>query len=199
MVKDKQLAFLWILIIAMIGATGVFVAYRYGLPKIALTRFKTDTQTNQENKYPGNIKITSNTFSYGDEIPEKYTCKGKDINPPLSISGASSKVVTYALIIEDPDALYKVWTHWIVYNISPRTTQIYENFVPAGALLGQNDFGTDSYRGPCPPLGKHRYRFKLFALDTKLNLKMGATREDIDKAMETHILDVAELEGVFGK
>ncbi|GAG65703.1 unnamed protein product, partial [marine sediment metagenome] len=101
------------------------------------------------------------------------------------------------LIVDDPDAPAKTWVHWTVWNIDPKTTEILENSIPQDAVEGVTDFGTSGYGGPCPPSGTHRYFFKLYALDTTLDLSSSATVEDIQEAMEGHILDSVELIGLY--
>ncbi|OGC70244.1 phosphatidylethanolamine-binding protein [candidate division WWE3 bacterium RIFOXYC1_FULL_39_7] len=133
-------------------------------------------------------------------MPAKYTCSGDDINPPLTFSDVPAGTMSLVLFVDDPDAPFKTWTHWILYDIDPKITEIRENSVPKGAFLGENDFGKGTYAGPCPPVGKHRYFFYLYALDTVLDLDEGATREEIEEAMEGHILDSAlPLVGLFEK
>ncbi len=143
------------------------------------------------------IKITSPAFKNGDFIPQKYTCKGEDINPPLEFTNIPDAAKSLVLIMDDPDAPMGTWQHWLVWNISPEIKKIEENSVPKGAVLGRNDFGRLKYGGPCPPSGTHRYFFRLYALDVKLNLKEGATRKELDNAMGGHIIDSATLMGKF--
>ncbi|MGB9707708.1 MAG: YbhB/YbcL family Raf kinase inhibitor-like protein [Microgenomates group bacterium] len=145
------------------------------------------------------IKIQSSAFKQGEMIPEKYTCKGEDINPPLTIENVPTNAKSLALIIDDPDAPMETFTHWLLWNINPKTKEIKENSLPAGAILGINDFGKTAYGGPCPPSGVHRYYFKVYALDIILDLPAGANRSQLEKAIEGHILDYAELMGRFQK
>jgi len=142
------------------------------------------------------LTITSSAFSHKQPIPEQYTCKGKDINPPLSISGAPEQTQTLVLIMDDPDAPNGTWDHWIVYNIKP-TEQITENSIPG--TQARNSFNKVDYGGPCPPSGTHRYFFKLYALDTSLELDSGADKRHVEQAMQGHILEQAELIGLFSK
>ncbi|MDQ6938942.1 MAG: YbhB/YbcL family Raf kinase inhibitor-like protein [Verrucomicrobiota bacterium] len=141
------------------------------------------------------ISLSSPAFRAGEKIPEKFTCKGANVNPPLQFPGVPGGASSLVLILEDPDAPSALFTHWVVWNIDPTTRQIAEGNSPAGAVQGANDFGKTGYGGPCPPSGRHRYFFRLFALDQKLNLKSGATRKDLDKAMAGHILARGELMG----
>jgi len=143
-----------------------------------------------------NMKIESTAFGNDEMIPVNYTCDGEDINPPLTISGVPVDAQSLVLIVDDPDAPAGTWLHWTVWNIGPATTEIPENSVPVGAVEGETDFGTPGYRGPCPPSGIHHYFFKLYALDTTLELGVSATVQDIEEAMDDHILESAELVGL---
>ena len=145
------------------------------------------------------MRLTSPAFENNQLIPSKYTCDGEDINPPLRIEGVPEETKSLVLIVDDPDAPLGTWDHWIVWNIDPSTSLIEENKVPEGAIEGKNDFGKNSYGGPCPPSGTHRYHFKLYALDKKLQLDSSSEREAVEKAMEGHILDWAELIGLYGR
>ncbi len=145
------------------------------------------------------IKITSSVFSNGERIPQKYTCSGEDVNPPLSISNIPENAQSLVLIVDDPDAPMGTWNHWLVWNISPDRGEVVENSVPEGATLGKNDFGVVQYRGPCPPSGTHRYFFRVFALSKMLDLKEGASRQELEKAMKDYILDKGELMGIFSR
>lgn len=145
-----------------------------------------------------NMKISSSAFENNGLIPAKYTCNGEDINPPLFFADIPDGTESLALIAEDPDAPAGTWVHWLLWNIPPETGEIGENSVPEGALSGVNDFVKNSYGGPCPPSGTHRYFFKLYALDKKLSLPEGARKEELEKAMEGSVLDSAELVGLYG-
>ncbi len=142
------------------------------------------------------MKLTSPAFRHNETIPSKYTCDGENINPPLEISGVPKDAKSLVLIVDDPDAPSKTWTHWIVYNISPETKEIIENSTPGGTQ-GMNDFGKSEWGGPCPPSGTHRYFFKLYALNKTLDLPNNITKEQLEKAIEGAILDTAELIGVY--
>ena len=154
------------------------------------------------------LKVTSSAFQQGGPIPAQYTCEGKDISPPLSWSGLPSNARSVALIVDDPDAPdpakpQRVYVHWVVYNISPQTTSLAENAskggMPNGAVQGRNDWGKAEYGGPCPPIGRHRYFFKLYVLDTTLAGLKNATKADLEKAMKGHIVDSGELMGTYQK
>ena len=139
------------------------------------------------------ISISSPAFQAGSDIPAKFTCNGTNISPEIQIRGVPNEAKSLVLIVDDPDAPRGLFTHWIVWNIDPKTTRVAENSAPAGAVQGTNDFGKRSYGGPCPPSGTHRYFFKIFALDTKLDLKPSARRAELDAAMRGHVLAQGEL------
>ncbi|MFL6505999.1 MAG: YbhB/YbcL family Raf kinase inhibitor-like protein, partial [Candidatus Udaeobacter sp.] len=139
------------------------------------------------------ISITSPAFESGGDIPAKFTCNGANGNPPLHISGVPKETKSLVLIVDDPDAPRGLFTHWITWNIDPKTTEVAENSAPASAIQGMNDFGKRNYGGPCPPSGTHRYFFKIFALDTKLELKSNARRAELDTAMHGHVPAQGEL------
>lgn len=141
------------------------------------------------------MKIKS-VFNNMEKIPSKYTADGNNTNPPLEILDLPSNTKTLVLIVDDPDAPAGIWTHWILFNI-PIINRINENSVPKGAMQGMNDFKRLRYGGPSPPSGTHRYFFKLYALDTKLNLPEAARKSDIELAMKNHILAKAELIGLY--
>jgi Raf kinase inhibitor-like YbhB/YbcL family protein len=143
------------------------------------------------------MKIESPAFENNQPIPSKYTCDGEDINPPLKISDVPENSKSLVLIVDDPDAPFGTFTHWIVWNIDPKTSFVEENSVPDGAIVGVNDFGKNFYGGPCPPSGTHHYHFKLYALDTTLNLDKNSKKKDLEKAMENHILEKAEIIGIY--
>jgi len=142
------------------------------------------------------MKIESSAFQQGQPIPKKYTCSGTDVSPPLSFSNEPENTQSFALIVDDPDAPGGTFDHWIAWNISAGTHNL-----PEGAKVpnqGTNGFRDQRYRGPCPPPGRpHRYYFKLYALDTVLDLRDGISKKDLEKAMEAHILGKAELMGTF--
>jgi Raf kinase inhibitor-like YbhB/YbcL family protein len=141
------------------------------------------------------ISLSSDAFRAGEKIPEKFNCKGANVSPPLQFPGVPGEARSLVLIVEDPDAPSGLFTHWAVWNIDPTTRKLAEGSSPAGAVQGTNDFRKIGYGGPCPPSGTHRYFFRLFALDQKLDLKSGANRKDLDKAMARHILARGELMG----
>jgi Raf kinase inhibitor-like YbhB/YbcL family protein len=122
----------------------------------------------------GMLKISSTAFGNNGMIPQKYTCDGADLNPPLALEGIPEQTKSLSLIVDDPDAPRGTWVHWVAWNIAPGTSAIEEGSVPPGAQQGMNDFRRLDYGGPCPPSGTHRYFFKLFALDMLLTIKQGS-------------------------
>src|SRR5579885_1072038 len=144
------------------------------------------------------LKITSTAFDEGGMIPAKYTCDGENVSPPLAWSGVPEAAKSLALVADDPDAPGGTWTHWVIYQI-PATEKGLAEHVPArdtldgGARQGKNDFKKTGYGGPCPPSGAHRYFFKLYALDTDVNLAPGATKDQLLKATEGHVVAQGQL------
>ena len=143
------------------------------------------------------MTITSTAFQPDDPIPDDYSYDGGNLSPPLTFSEVPVEAESLVLLVEDPDAPGGLFTHWSLYDIPPATLQIMPGEVPAGAVQGETDFGQEAYGGPKPPSGTHRYFFKLFALDTPLDLGPGATGEEVREAMEGHIIDKAELVGTY--
>jgi Raf kinase inhibitor-like YbhB/YbcL family protein len=141
------------------------------------------------------LSVMSPTFENNQLIPAKYTCDGDNVNPPLAIDGVPEGTKTLALIVDDPDAPMGTWDHWIVWNIPATTSKIAENTVPG--TEGMNDSRRRSYGGPCPPSGTHRYFFKVYALDVKLDLSPAARKRDVEKAMQGHVLAKGELVGLY--
>jgi Raf kinase inhibitor-like YbhB/YbcL family protein len=144
------------------------------------------------------IKITSSAFQEGENIPSKFTCDGGDTSPPLQIAEVPSGAKSLALIVDDPDAPSGLFTHWMVWNISPQAETITEGATPKG-VRGTNDFGKSDYGGPCPPSGTHRYYFRIFALDRELDLPPGSKRSQLDAAMKGHVVAQGELMGRYSK
>ena len=149
------------------------------------------------------FSISTPSFSQGGEIPRKFTCDGADVSPELTWTGPPAGTQSFALIADDPDAPVGTWTHWVLYDLPAPTTALAEGVskvdeVPTGGRQGRNDFRKIGYGGPCPPPGKpHRYFFKLYALDRMLNLKPGSSKQDIEQAMQDHILGKAEVMGTY--
>jgi Raf kinase inhibitor-like YbhB/YbcL family protein len=144
------------------------------------------------------MKITSSAFQQAGNIPSKFTCDGADSSPPLQIADIPSGAKSLVLIVDDPDAPGGLFTHWIVWNISPQTMAISEASAPKG-VHGQNDFGKSDYGGPCPPSGTHRYYFRIFALDRELDLPPGSRRTQLDAAMKGHVVAQGELIGRYAR
>lgn len=147
------------------------------------------------------MDFTSTAFKNGQPIPVDYTCEGKNISPPLMWTGAPGNTESVALIVDDPDAPKGVWTHWVVFDLPPDASGLPENaasYVAANAKQGVNDFKHATYDGPCPPAGKaHRYFFKIYALDTKIDLPSGASRQEVESAMAKHVLAQGQLMGTY--
>ena len=140
------------------------------------------------------LKVTSPAFEYEGMIPEKYTCDGKNISPPLDIKNIPEEAKCLVLIIDDPDAPVTAWVHWLVWNI-PVTHRIHENEMHG--VEGMNDFQQQHYGGPCPPSGTHRYFFKLYALNELLDLPSNSKKMQVEKAMSEHIIAFGELIGLY--
>jgi Raf kinase inhibitor-like YbhB/YbcL family protein len=146
------------------------------------------------------FELTSSAFDQGAQIPVKYSCDGEDIAPELTWNEPPVGTKSFVLIMDDPDAPVGTWVHWVVYNLSPETRSLPEGGeLPTGALHGENSWARQDYGGPCPPGGTHRYFFKLYALDSVLDLPAGESKKSIELAMEGHILIQAELMGVFSR
>jgi len=145
------------------------------------------------------MKLNTSAFSDGGTIPKKYTREGANMNPALHLEEIPDKARSLALLVDDPDAPGGTFNHWLLYNVDPKTKDIKENSAPVIATQGRNDFGDNEYDGPQPPSGEHRYLFKAFALDTVLDLPRGAKRQDVERAMQGHVLDQAALMGRYAR
>jgi Raf kinase inhibitor-like YbhB/YbcL family protein len=151
------------------------------------------------------IAISSTAFENGGDIPKKFTCDGADVSPELSWTGVPPRTESFALIADDPDAPAGTWTHWVIYDVPASKAELEENVskvdkLPDGARQGRNDFRKLGYGGPCPPPGKpHRYFFKIYALDAKLNLAPGASKQELEQAIQGHVLATGELVGKYGR
>ncbi len=153
------------------------------------------------------LTVTSSAFEAGDKIPSKYTCEGEDVSPPLAFGGVPAGTKSLALIVDDPDAPdpkapKRVWAHWLVYNMPPETQGLAENAsrkgMPTGAVSGLSDRKQTAYHGPCPPIGRHRYFHKLYALDTTLADK-ALTKAELEAAISGHVLAEVALMGTYQK
>lgn len=191
---------LWIgLAIILVFASVIFGIYK--------TRNKTpapatNTLASQNFKLIA-MKISSPAFADNQSIPLKYSCEGQSINPPLEFSGVPEAAKSLALIMDDPDVPKNLlpsglFVHWVVFNMPASTAGIAENSIPPG-VQGNNGAGKAAYTGPCPPDRQHRYFFKLYALDGMLDLPSGASKEDVEKAMQGHIIEQSELIGLYNK
>jgi Raf kinase inhibitor-like YbhB/YbcL family protein len=149
------------------------------------------------------LALSSTSFAESSKIPGKFTCEAEDLSPELSWSGTPSNTASFALLADDPDAPSGTWTHWVLFDLPANSTNLPEGLekkesLPNGARQGRNDFGKTGYNGPCPPPGKpHRYYFKLYALDRQLELKGGATRGEVEKALQGHVLATAQWMGRY--
>lgn len=142
------------------------------------------------------MKLTSPAFEHNSAIPSEHTCDSADTSPELNIADVPENAKSLVLINDDPDAPVGTWDHWIVFNIPPSTSKINKGHEPAGTP-GKNSWGRTGYGGPCPPSGTHRYFFKLYALDTGLDLPEASTKKDIEAAMQGHIIEKTELLGTY--
>ncbi len=152
------------------------------------------------------MKLDSPAFSHHASIPPRHTCEGDDLAPPLRWSGVPSEAASLVLIVDDPDAPdpaapKTTWVHWLVYDMSPKSNGIGEGGtpLPAGSKHGLNDWQRTGYGGPCPPIGRHRYFFKLYALDTTLAFAAPPNKAALEQAMQGHVLASAELVGTYAK
>lgn len=160
---------------------------------------------NTSNNNKAEIKLTSSAFSEGQPIPRAYTCDGVNISPPLEWSGVPKTARTIAIVCDDPDAPDApggAWVHWVLYNLPADNIGLVENLpatesLKAGGFQGTNEFGKIGYGGPCPPSGTHRYFFHVYALDSDLPLKAGATKAELMKAIEGHTLLQGQLMGTY--
>ena len=149
------------------------------------------------------FELKSTAFVHEGEIPKKHTCDGPDVSPALYWGEATPGVKSFVLVMDDPDAPAGTWVHWVLYDLPPTARSLPEGLakdpeLKDGSRQGKNDFGRPGYGGPCPPRGPaHRYFFRMYALDTKLNLRPGAGRAEVDKAMKSHVLIEAELMGRY--
>lgn len=155
------------------------------------------TVGNEEFMEENKLLISSPAFRYGDDIPDTYTCDGENINPPLRIGGVPKEAKSLVLVVDDPDAPGGTFDHWVVWNIPPGQREIRPGDVPG--KTGRNSRQRNDYIGPCPPGGLHHYYFKLYALDTMLNLDDRADKKTVEEAMDGHILATGKLMGVYAR
>jgi len=154
------------------------------------------------------LTLKSSAFNSGGAIPSKYTCEGEDVSPPLTWAGVPETARSLILIVDDPDAPdpkapKMIWVHWVLYNIPPDVSGLPEDIVPAelppGMMEGLNDWKRIGYGGPCPPIGRHRYFHKLYALDTVLERMNTPTKAEVEAAMKGHVIAQTELMGTYQK
>jgi len=151
------------------------------------------------------LELKSADFAAGGNIPRQFTCDGADMSPALEWEAPPAGTQSFALIADDPDAPVGTWVHWVIFDMPAKLRSLPQNLpkmeeLADGSRQGRNDFGKVGYGGPCPPPGKaHRYFFKLYALDTKLNLKAGATKKEVEQAMQGHILGQGEYMGRYSR
>jgi Raf kinase inhibitor-like YbhB/YbcL family protein len=145
------------------------------------------------------LNLTSPVFKHEESIPKKFTCQGEDINPELNIENVPEETKSIVLIMDDPDAPVGTWDHWIIWNIEPNTTKITENSIPENSVVGKNGWGRNDYGGPCPPSGTHRYFFKLYCLNKKLDLSRDTKKKDVEKVMKDNIISETVLMGKYKK
>ena len=187
----KSVIFFSIFIILIISGFSIFFFLR-------------NRSVKNEEKKIGDIRLTTSmhlsspAFSHNQSIPQKYTCDGENINPPLEIRDIPENSQSLVLIVDDPDAPRGTWVHWTIWNISPHIKEIKEGVRPDG-VEGLTSFGKPGYGGPCPPIGTHRYFFKIFALDTTLDFPDNTSATKIEDAMTGHILDTTELIGLYNR
>jgi len=159
--------------------------------------FTVSSAFSQQKTQPGGLRVSSPVFENNGTIPKKYGCEGENVNPSLKIEHVPSGAKSIALVFDDIDAPRGTYVHWILWNIDPGTREIKENSIPEGAIQGVNDFRKQNYGGPCPPTRPHRYVFKVYVLDTLLDLQTHSAKPDLEKAMEGHILGQAQLKGTY--
>lgn len=159
-----------------------------------------DDEPSEPDESEGDLELTSPAFDDGEPIPDRYGYEEDNVNPPLEIDGVPADAESLALVMDDPDAeavAGEVWDHWLVWNVPPETTSIPEDWDAAEATEGTNDFDEVGYGGPSPPEGTHRYRFRLFALDSELVLPAESDRETLESAIDGRILEQARLSGTY--
>jgi Raf kinase inhibitor-like YbhB/YbcL family protein len=158
----------------------------------------------EESRGGRDMQITSSAFNEGDMIPARYSCDGEDLSPALAWSGSPGNTESFALICDDPDAPVGTWVHWVLFNIPGSAEGLQEGIsadktLQDGSVHGKNSWGRLGYGGPCPPGGTHRYFFKLYSLDKKLDLQPGASKGDVENAMKGHILGEAQIMGRYSR
>lgn len=188
----RKIATILVVVIFILGAV-------FGYKKLIKDGNQKETNSSDNTQQNLTIKVSSPKFAEGATIPIEYTCDDENINPPLSISGVPKEAKSLALIVDDPDAAFGTFAHWVLWNIFPDTTEIKERETPVGAAVGKNDFNLEKYRGPCPPNSIHRYFFRIYALDTILTLPAGSYREDLLKSIKGHVIAEGQLMGKYSR
>jgi Raf kinase inhibitor-like YbhB/YbcL family protein len=194
--------FFIIIFILIIAGLGALVYLRYGGART--TSFSSPPPSGNPINTTTPMTISSPAFLDSQSIPKQYTCDGTGVNPPLQFSNLPDGTQSLALLVQDPDAPTGVWTHWLVWNMAATTTQISENSVPGGAVQGQGSSGQNVYGAPCPPVGTgpggvHHYIFTVYALDSELTLPSYSTAQNLQSAMQGHIISQAQLVGLYGR
>ncbi len=173
-----------------------------GLMVVVVLAIRSEAQTAAK---PASLAVTSPAFAQGKAIPKRFTCDGQDVSPAVSWSRAPEGTKSFVLIMDDPDAPAGTWVHWVFYDLPGSATGLPEGVKavgrpPGGGTQGRNSFGNPGYGGPCPPGGqKHRYFFRVYALDGELGLREGAERGEVDAAMAGHVLASGELMGTYAR
>ncbi len=182
-------------------AAALFALLGLGSGVLLLLRPPTvQTLTVQPLNLTGNMRIESPAFAMGEGIPKEYTCDGRDVSPPLRFTGVPESAKSLALIVDDPDAPAGTWTHWTVWNIAPQVGELAAAWQATdGAVEGSTSAGRNGWGGPCPPSGTHRYFFKLFALDTVLDLAPATDAHALEAAMNGHVIDKAGIFGTYSR
>lgn len=189
-----------IIFIAIISAVGLFAIIFLVTQKSTSTKKGGDSTNSSQNNTQSNMLLTSASFNPNEKIPAKFTCDGGNINPELHIQNVPPEAKSLALIMDDPDAVGgKTFTHWLIWNIDPKTEIIKQESVPPGSTEGLNDTGKIGYLGPCPPDKKpHRYFFKLYTLDMAgIMFEAAPTKEQLEKTIAGHIIEKTELIGIY--
>ena len=206
----------WLLIGAVVaaiawGGTALYQSLRTGTPR-GTGDERQQVASSPSTTSPTTMKFTSSAFAQNQSMPPAYTCDGDNVSPSLTISDVpadlEARVKSFALIVDDPDAASGTWVHWVIWNIDPNVRTIESGSVPIGvagiiawsvslAVQGTTSFGATNWGGPCPPSGTHRYFFKLYALDTVLNLPTTTNKDGLLDAINSHILAQTELIGLY--
>ena len=190
------------IIILILIAGGAYFFQKHRAAQVADQQAVSDSQADESDQFDETamdaLTLQSSAFADQGNIPAKYTCDGASVTPPLAISGIPAEAKSLALIVHDPDApAAGGFTHWVIWNIDPASTNIPEGTIPEGAMQGRNGSGTVGFVGPCPPSGTHHYQFMLYALDAKLDLPDTTTKTDLEKILPEHVLDQTLLVGQY--